>query len=208
MKPKQPEPESDDILINYLKRHYQSNELIDKLWFTLLEKQQSINRQLEESERKYNRRIEENNRIVEASEKKMFKQMEVKNLQVKEYSHGYNNEYKPEYTNDSEDGVKKEKDKKLANKHIQEDISNNLILIDVVTNLDKTDIERHINRMIILREQLDKNGDTRKIHGAIAGVKFSNAEKQSILDAGLIVLKQRGNAMKMDIPDDFIPAQW
>jgi hypothetical protein len=61
-----------------------SNDLIEKLTLKLLEKQQSINRQLEEYDRKYSYQIEEKKRLIAESEKKLLHQMEVKNIEMKE----------------------------------------------------------------------------------------------------------------------------
>jgi len=63
---------------------YLSDDIIDKLWLTLIKKQQEIKRQLEESEKKFYLQMEANNRLMEESEKKFFQKMEAKNRQILE----------------------------------------------------------------------------------------------------------------------------
>jgi hypothetical protein len=78
-------PQNDDpIMMNYLRQNLLSNELIERLWYTLVEKQREISRQMEESEKKFNQRLEETNRLIEESGKKVFLRMEEKNRLVKE----------------------------------------------------------------------------------------------------------------------------
>ena len=61
-----------------------SDELIEKIWFAFYEKQQSINRQMEEGERRYYQQIEESKRILEKSEKKFFNRLEERKRQLDE----------------------------------------------------------------------------------------------------------------------------
>jgi len=61
-----------------------SEELIERIWSEFFQKQQSINRQLKESEEKYHKRLEESNRLIEISEKKFFRRMEEKKRQIDE----------------------------------------------------------------------------------------------------------------------------
>ena len=52
-----------------------TDELIERIWKTLHERQQSINRQMDESEKKYYQKLQENKRILEESEKRFFDQL-------------------------------------------------------------------------------------------------------------------------------------
>jgi hypothetical protein len=40
------------------------------------------------------------------------------------------------------------------------------------------------------------------------GLTFEKEVKQAALEAGLYVLEQSGDTMKMDIPGGFIPKEW
>ena len=57
-----------------------SDELVEKIMSMLLEKQQSFNRQVEESEKKFFQRAEENRLFQERVEKKFFEKLEENRL--------------------------------------------------------------------------------------------------------------------------------
>lgn len=61
-----------------------SDDLIEKIWFAFFEKQQSINRQMEEGERRYFQQIEESKRILDKSERKFFNRLEERKRQLDE----------------------------------------------------------------------------------------------------------------------------
>ena len=70
------------------------------------------------------------------------------------------------------------------------------------------DVEHHIKRLEILRDYRRKKKDTRKIQGAITGAIFGTTEKKATIEAGLYVIEQSGDTMKIDIPDGFVPRNW
>ena len=71
------------------------------------------------------------------------------------------------------------------------------------------DIQHHIKRLEILREYHNNNpNDKRKIRGAIAGAVFYEVVKNAALEAGLYVLQQSGDTMKLKAPDDAKLRQW
>ena len=70
------------------------------------------------------------------------------------------------------------------------------------------DVEHHIKRLEILRDSRRKKNDHRKIQGAIAGAVFGSVEKKAVIEAGLYVIEQSGDTMKIDIPDGFVPREW
>jgi len=61
-----------------------SDELIEKFFTDLFERQESINKQMDEGERKYFQRLEESKRIFEESEKKFFDRLEEKKRHLDE----------------------------------------------------------------------------------------------------------------------------
>ncbi|MDR0315617.1 MAG: YraN family protein [Treponema sp.] len=83
-----------------------------------------------------------------------------------------------------------------------------IIAVEVKTEPKQKDIERHIKRLEILRESRNKRNDNRKIQGAIAGAIFGSEEKEATIEAGMYVLEQSGDTMKMDIPGDFVAREW
>jgi len=83
-----------------------------------------------------------------------------------------------------------------------------IIAVEVKTRPKIQDIDHHIKRLKILRENRNKHHDTRKIYGAIAGAVFGSEEKQAAVEAGFYVITQTGDTMKIEIPDGFVPQEW
>jgi predicted AAA+ superfamily ATPase len=83
-----------------------------------------------------------------------------------------------------------------------------IIAVEVKTTPAVKDVEHHIRRLEILREHRNKKHDDRKIRGALAGAIFGNEEKAATLEAGMYVLEQSGDTMKMEIPEGFKPREW
>jgi len=83
-----------------------------------------------------------------------------------------------------------------------------VIAVEVKTRPDAQDIEHHTKRLEILREHKTKHHDYRKIQGAIAGAIFPQEMKELAVKAGLYVLEQSGDTMKIDIPEGFVPREW
>ena len=102
---------------------------------------------------------------------------------------------------DGNGGIKTEIDLLLEN-------DNFIIAVEIKSKQKEKDIEHHINRLKILREHRDKHGDKRKVRGALAGAVFPSEIKDASLAAGLYVLEQSGDTMKMELPSGFTPKEW
>jgi hypothetical protein len=63
---------------------FTDEDLIERIWAAIIEKQQSLNQQLENSLNKINQEREKGNRLIEESEKKYFRKIDRKNLEMKE----------------------------------------------------------------------------------------------------------------------------
>ena len=83
-----------------------------------------------------------------------------------------------------------------------------MIAVEVKSKPVEKDIEHHVRRLEILREHSSKHHDTRKIHGAIAGAVFTQTVKKLTVKAGLYVLEQSGDTMKIAVPEGFVPREW
>jgi hypothetical protein len=84
-----------------------------------------------------------------------------------------------------------------------------IVAVEVKATVRLKDIEHHIRRLEILREDREKKQEKpKKIRGAIAGAIFGPMEKQAVIEAGLYALVQSGDTMRMDIPGDFVPREW
>jgi len=80
-----------------------------------------------------------------------------------------------------------------------------IMAVEVKTKPAIKDIEHHIRRLEILRDHRRGINDKRKIQGAIAGAVFGIGEKKATHEAGLFVIEQSGDTMKIEVPDDFTP---
>jgi hypothetical protein len=57
-------------------------------------------------------------------------------------------------------------------------------------------------------ERIVRRNDRRKIQGAIAGAIIGSEEKKAVLEAGLFVIEQSGDAMKIEAPQNFAPREF
>ncbi|MDR1956065.1 MAG: hypothetical protein LBQ30_04350, partial [Treponema sp.] len=62
------------------------------------------------------------------------------------------------------------------------------------------DVAEHIKRLEFLRSHKDKNGDKREIRGAIAGAIMPEAVRRAALGAGLYVIEQSGDTVRIEEP--------
>ena len=85
---------------------------------------------------------------------------------------------------------------------------NCIMVIEVKSKPKDKHIEHHIKRIELIREDMDEHNDKRKIYGAVAGAIFGTMEKNMAIEAGLYVLEQSGDTMKLAIPENFIPKEW
>ena len=83
-----------------------------------------------------------------------------------------------------------------------------IMAVEVKTRPVSQDVEHHIRRLEILRDHRRGINDLRKVLGAIAGAIYDNDVKKAVREAGLYVIEQSGDTMKIDMPDGFIPREW
>ena len=83
-----------------------------------------------------------------------------------------------------------------------------IMAVEVKVKPDEDDIPEHIKRIEILRNHRRKKNDMRQVEGAIAGAVFGAVEKKATIEAGLYVIEQSGDTMKIEVPDGFVPRRW
>jgi len=86
--------------------------------------------------------------------------------------------------------------------------SDYIVAIEVKVKPDMEDIPAQIKRLGILRNYWNNKGDRRKLLGAIAGAIFPKTVKKAAAKAGLYVLVQSGDTMKLEIPEGFVPREF
>jgi Holliday junction resolvase-like predicted endonuclease len=84
-----------------------------------------------------------------------------------------------------------------------------LIAVEVKTRPDEEDIKRHIERLEIIRDfRLKKKNERKKVLGAMAGAIFPKHIKDAAHKAGLFVIVQSGDTMKIEMPEGWKPREW
>jgi hypothetical protein len=83
-----------------------------------------------------------------------------------------------------------------------------VVAVEVKSKLLERHIDDHVKRLEVLRGWADTHRDRRRIYGAVAGAIVSPGVRQYALNAGLYVIVQTGDTVKIDIPEDFQPRQW
>ncbi|MDR0585775.1 MAG: hypothetical protein LBG26_00895, partial [Treponema sp.] len=77
------------------------------------------------------------------------------------------------------------------------------IAVEVKSRPTEKDVVHQENRLKILREHKNRRNDRRKIRGAIAGAVFPEDAKAAAFEAGLYVIEQSGDTMKINMPEGF-----
>ena len=85
---------------------------------------------------------------------------------------------------------------------------NTIMAVEVKATPKVKHVAEHIKRLEILREHRRKTNDQRQVKGAIAGAIFDAEVKKAVIEAGLYVIEQSGDTMKINVPDDFVPRKW
>jgi hypothetical protein len=83
-----------------------------------------------------------------------------------------------------------------------------LIAVEVKSRPTLKDVAHQERRLEILREYKDRRQDPRRIRGAIAGAVFPEEVKKAVIEAGMYVIEQSGDTMRINIPEGFKPREW
>jgi hypothetical protein len=83
-----------------------------------------------------------------------------------------------------------------------------VMAVEVKSKPNNKDIKEHVDRLKILRESRNKINDKRKIEGAIAGAIFPDNVKTAAQGAGLFVIVQSGDTMRIEVPKGWVPKAW
>jgi hypothetical protein len=82
------------------------------------------------------------------------------------------------------------------------------VAVEIKSRPTEKDIEHHERRLKILRQHMDKHHDSRVIRGALAGAVFPEIVKEAAAEAGLYVIVQSGDTVKIEMPEGFKPTTW
>ncbi|MCL1817802.1 MAG: hypothetical protein FWG35_02645 [Spirochaetaceae bacterium] len=83
-----------------------------------------------------------------------------------------------------------------------------VVAVEVKSKLKNQDVDKHLTLMEVLRRRADRRGDKRKYRGAMATAILTHEARSYAHKAGLYVLEQSGDTMKLDIPEGFVAREW
>jgi hypothetical protein len=84
-----------------------------------------------------------------------------------------------------------------------------LMAVEIKAGPAEKDIAHHIRRLEILRKWRERRQERpKRILGAIAGAVFPADLKEAVIEAGLYVIEQSGDTMRIRVPKDFKPREW
>ena len=83
-----------------------------------------------------------------------------------------------------------------------------VMVVEIKARPNLKNIQKHIKRIEILRRRADARNDTRKFQGAIAGAIMRNEIRESIHKAGFYAIEQKGDTVKIVVPEGFKPREW
>ena len=105
--------------------------------------------------------------------------------------------------------IKDEQDRyKEADVDILLENSDVAIAIEVKAKTAQKDVDRHKERMAVLRRWADRRNDKRKFYGAMAGAIMTEAVKAYAQRTGFYTIVQSGDTVKIDVPEGFTPKDW
>ncbi|MCL1849429.1 MAG: hypothetical protein FWF83_07150, partial [Clostridiales bacterium] len=83
------------------------------------------------------------------------------------------------------------------------------MIVEVKTKLESTDVDKHLERISLLRKYFDERNDKRKLIGAVAGGIASEEVVAYAFEKGFFVVEQSGEAISVaDTPEGFKPQKW
>ncbi|MDR0655622.1 MAG: hypothetical protein LBG22_04840 [Treponema sp.] len=82
------------------------------------------------------------------------------------------------------------------------------IAVEVKAKPQYRDVDRHCERMEVLRRWADRHDDKRKFFGAVAGAILPKEVRDYTLKKGFYVIEQTGDTVRIDVPDEFKPREW
>jgi hypothetical protein len=83
-----------------------------------------------------------------------------------------------------------------------------VMAVEIKSHLLEQNVDRHMERMEILRAYLNQREDKRKLLGAVAAAIVNTPVKNYALKKGFYVIEQSGDTLKIDVPENFKPRTW
>jgi hypothetical protein len=82
------------------------------------------------------------------------------------------------------------------------------MVVEAKATMTRGDVDKHAERMEILRQAAHPLFGKRKLYGAMAGVKTSSPARKYALAKGFYVIALTGSTIQIDVPEGFKPKTW
>jgi Holliday junction resolvase-like predicted endonuclease len=80
--------------------------------------------------------------------------------------------------------------------------------VEVKTTMTRGDVDKHEERMAILRNKPNSLFANRKLYGAMAAVKTSPTARKYAIQQGFFIIELSGSMVKINMPEGFKPKTW
>jgi len=180
---------------------YPRGVTFEQVWAAL----QETDRIIKKNDREMNKKLEKTNKQIGKLGNRfgeMLEYMVAPNLIAKFKKLGFVFEkgYHDAVIKDSKNNTSTQIDITLEN-------GDKVMIVEVKSKPSTEDITDHIERMAKVKAHAQKNGDTRKFLGAVAGMVFKDNEKAFAMKNGFYVIEPSGKTFKI-IPPDGQPREW
>ena len=179
---------------------------------------QETDRQIRETDKKFEKAREENMRMIREMRKETDKVIGdlgnrfgelVEHLVLPSIKEKFN-----ELGFDFDGSLQNWKIKEPGNPNIRAEIDIFLengdiaVAVEVKSKPKQNDVDDFLWKMGVLRRFADKRGDRRTFLGAIAGAIMSDSVRAYALKKGFYVVEQTGDTVRIVTSDDFKPREW
>jgi Holliday junction resolvase-like predicted endonuclease len=174
----------------------------EKVWEMFQESGREFDRQMkamsQESDRKFREMTQETDRQISRLGNRLGELIEAltaSNIVEKVNAEGYR------FTKISRNiRIKDEKNKVKAEIDILLEDGDYAMVVEVKTNLTKTDVKEHLERMDTLRRHADNHGDKRKYVSSVAGALIEDGASEYALSQGMYVIEHPGQTIEILAP--------
>jgi hypothetical protein len=171
----------------------------------------------DESDKRFERRLEESRRRVEREMKELGKQIGGLGNTFGEWAESYFSkktidkfcELGYKFTKSGRLEFKDDKGDCFAEADIWMENGEYVMAVEVKSDLRKEYIDEHIERIYKIREYMDARGDSRKILGAVAAMTFRGSCEKYAVKNGLYAVTQSGeNVVLLETPNGWKPKEF
>ncbi|GHV91323.1 hypothetical protein AGMMS50268_18260 [Spirochaetia bacterium] len=184
---------------------YEKGLTFEKVWEMFQESGREFDRRLQESERKFQEMIRETDQRMAETDRQisrlgnrlgeLIEHLTASNIVEKVNAEGYRFDHISRNHK-----IKDEKNNVVAEIDILLEDGDYAMVVEVKTNLTKTDVKEHLQRMDTLRHHADAHEDKRKYISGVAGALIEEGVREYALKQGLYVIEHPGQTIEILAP--------